>query len=379
MNGEIAFDPLVPLAGLIGLAVLVLVVAWFAYARGLAGWTLRLLAGVVVLAALSGPSYRQEEKDKLSDIVLMLVDKSSSQALADRAEQTEAAAQAMAARISARSNTELRRIDVPDGPENAGTLLLSTLSEALAQEPRARVAGIVALSDGRVHDLDRIPDLPAPMHLLLSGQPEDWDRRLIVENAPAFAILDEPVVLTLRIEDAGAAPDSGRTAPLELSVNGGPAQRALVPLGQNFEVPVTLSHGGRNVIQFSVPEADGELTDRNNTTLVQINGVRDRLRVLLVSGEPHPGGRTWRNLLKSDSSVDLVHFTNKISHKQIGRFTVNLGGRGDLFDQALVHHHNLISHGQRFFLVMGHHNSGHAQFALQLLDFMAQMDTNFGI
>jgi len=37
--------------------------------------------------------------------------------------------------------------------------------------------------------------------------------------------------------------------------------------------------------------------------------VRDRLRVLLVSGEPHAGGRTWRNLLKSDSSVDLVHFT----------------------------------------------------------------------
>lgn len=58
-----------------------------------------------------------------------------------------------------------------------------------------------------------------------------------------------------------------------------------------------------------MPQADGELTDRNNTALVQINGVRDRLRVLLVSGQPHAGGRTWRNLLKSDSSVDLVHFT----------------------------------------------------------------------
>jgi len=33
------------------------------------------------------------------------------------------------------------------------------------------------------------------------------------------------------------------------------------------------------------------------------------LRVLLVSGQPHAGGRTWRNLLKSDSAVDLVHFT----------------------------------------------------------------------
>ena len=63
------------------------------------------------------------------------------------------------------------------------------------------------------------------------------------------------------------------------------------------------------MLQFTVPQAEGELTGRNNTALVQINGVRDRLRVLLVSGEPHPGGRTWRNLLKSDSSVDLVHFT----------------------------------------------------------------------
>ena len=31
--------------------------------------------------------------------------------------------------------------------------------------------------------------------------------------------------------------------------------------------------------------------------------------MLLVSGEPHPGERTWRNLLKADPSVDLVHFT----------------------------------------------------------------------
>ena len=43
--------------------------------------------------------------------------------------------------------------------------------------------------------------------------------------------------------------------------------------------------------------------------MIEINGVRDRLRVLLISGEPHPGERTWRRLLKADPSVDLVHFT----------------------------------------------------------------------
>ncbi|MEM8755511.1 MAG: hypothetical protein AAGF90_21300, partial [Pseudomonadota bacterium] len=132
----------------------------------------------------------------------------------------------------------------------------------------------------------------------------------VVQNAPAFAILGEEVTLTLRIEDQGAVPPGeGGFATLQLSVDGGDAAEYRVPVGEDLDLPVVLPHGGMNVIQFTVPEAPGELTDRNNAAVVQINGVRDRLRVLLVSGEPHPGERTWRNLLKSDSSVDLVHFT----------------------------------------------------------------------
>ena len=55
--------------------------------------------------------------------------------------------------------------------------------------------------------------------------------------------------------------------------------------------------------------AGSELTLDNNRALFTINGVRDRLRVLLVSGEPYQGERAWRNLLKSDPAIDLVHFT----------------------------------------------------------------------
>lgn len=309
MSSEITFDPLLPLAMLAALGLVVLLAAVLAYWRGLSGWALRLLAGLVVIAALAGPSLRQEQRAALSDIVLMLVDQSSSQGLSDRPAQTAAAAETLEATLMARPNTEVRRIEVKDGSDNSGTLLLSALNDALAEEPSARIAGVFALSDGRVHDLDRLPDLPAPMHLIQSGQPSDWDRRLIVENAPAFAILGEPVVLSLRVEDQGNPPTIGGLVELSLSIDGEAPFVAAVPLGETFELPITLQHGGRNVIQFAVPEAAGELTNRNNAAIVQINGVRDRLRVLLVSGEPHPGGRTWRNLLKSDSSVDLVHFT----------------------------------------------------------------------
>ncbi len=43
--------------------------------------------------------------------------------------------------------------------------------------------------------------------------------------------------------------------------------------------------------------------------MATVEGVRDHLKILLVSGEPNPGERAWRNLLKSDANVELVHFT----------------------------------------------------------------------
>ena len=308
MTGSIVFDPLLPWLIIAVLAALAALGVTLALWRGLQGWALRALAALVVLAALAQPSYQVEDRAQLSNIVLIVEDKSASQSLGDRLDETANAAVALAAQLNARDNTEIRRIEVGDGEGDTGTLLMSAVSDALAEEPRGRIAGIFLLSDGRVHDLERTPDLPAPLHLLLTGKETDWDRRLIVKNAPAFAILGEPVTLTLRVEDDGAAPQASSTV-IDISVDGAEPQQFDMPIGEDIELPITLPHGGLNVIQFTVPTAADELTDRNNTALVQINGVRDRLRVLLVSGEPHAGGRTWRNLLKSDSSVDLVHFT----------------------------------------------------------------------
>ena len=309
MTGQIVFDPLIPWPLLIGVAVLVAVAAILALWRGLIGWPWRLLAGLVLLGALAGPAYQEEDRDPLSDIVLLLDDQSSSQQLSDRPDQTADAVAGLESALASRSNIEIRRVTVGDGEGDAGTRLMEAMTTALADEPSGRVAGIIAVTDGQIHDIDRAPNLPAPMHVLLTGRDTDWDRRLTVKNAPAFAIIGEPVTLTLRVDDSGAAPNDAELARLDISVDGAPPQSFRVPIGEDIDLPVSLPHGGRNVIQFTVPEADGELTERNNSAVIQMNGVRDRLRVLLVSGEPHAGGRTWRNLLKSDSSVDLVHFT----------------------------------------------------------------------
>ncbi|WP_425040118.1 DUF7408 domain-containing protein [Primorskyibacter sp. S187A] len=308
MTGFVVFDPMLPWPLLAVLGVLVAVGTLLALWRGLSGWAMRGLGGLIVLAALAQPAYQQEERAALSDIVVLLEDRSASQGLAERGETTQRAADELETMLTARSNTEVRRIVIDDAEDDSGTQIMSALNEAMAREPRARLAGVLTVTDGLLHDVEAAPDLPAPMQVFLTGKQTDWDRRLTVSNAPAFAILGEPVTLTLRVEDEGAAPATD-TVPLLVSIDGAEPQEFEVPLGRDIELPITLPHAGRNVLQFVVPEAEGELTDRNNSALVQINGVRDRLRVLLVSGEPHPGGRTWRNLLKSDSSVDLVHFT----------------------------------------------------------------------
>ena len=308
MSNTILFEPLISWQFLYVLAAALALVVAFAAWRGLSGWALRALGTLAILAALSGPVLHREDRAPLSDIVLLIEDASASQSLGKRQGQTAEAMAALEQSLTARRNTEVRRITLNDGEGDAGTELMNSISQALAREPAGRVAGIIAATDGVVHDMQAAPVLPAPLHILQTGQSDDWDRRILVRNAPAFGILGEPITLTLRVEDTGAAP-VGDLAPLQISIDGAAPLDFTIPIGEDIEVPLTLTHGGRNVIQFTVPTAETELTDRNNTALIQINGVRDRLRVLLVSGEPHPGGRTWRNLLKSDSSVDLVHFT----------------------------------------------------------------------
>jgi hypothetical protein len=308
MTQAVIFDPLVPVVLLWALAALAVVLLGFGIWRGLAGWALRALAAGFLLAALAGPSLQEEDRKPLSDIVILVVDQSASQTLAGRPEQIEAAVEGVKTRVATLENTELRVVTLRDGADNAGTLALAAVADALAQEPRARVAGVILLSDGQVHDLGVVPGLPAPMSVLLTGKQADRDRRLVIKSAPAFVIMGEQAVLTLRIDDQGAAP-AGGAVDLTIALDAEAPVTFSVPVGQDLDLPIELPHAGMNVLQLSVAPQAGELTDRNNLAVVQINGVRDRLRVLLVSGEPHAGERVWRNLLKSDPSVDLVHFT----------------------------------------------------------------------
>ena len=309
----LSFDPMLPWPLVGGIAVLAVLVMLWSLWRGLRGWLLRGLAGLAAAAALAGPALESGIRNTLSDIVILLDDRSASQSLPGRAGQSDAAIEELTRQLNALPGTEIRRVTVGDDPD--GTLIGTALTRALAAEPQTRIAGVIAVTDGLAHDAPMVPaTAPAPVHVLLTGTPADWDRRLVIEEAPAYGLIGQPVTIRLRIEDQGAVPPEAAQQParLRITVDGEDPRSIELPAGVTLEVPVVPEHAGQNVvsISFDAPEVTPpELTDRNNSAAIQIQGVHDRLRVLLVSGEPHPGERTWRNLLKSDANVDLIHFT----------------------------------------------------------------------
>ena len=317
MDGlAVTFAPVVPwevIAALCVLALLATIVAFWFRLRG--AWTRALALGVLV-AALAGPQLREEERANLPNIAFLVVDRSDSTSLEGRAEQIDAAAAALVDAIPAagtpRQPLELVTVEVDTSTtgDDRGTRLLQALDDATAQVSPGQIAGAVLVTDGQVHDADRLAEFPAPVHALIAGSKDGFDLALTLETAPAFGIVGEEVTFTIRAEALGTpASGLGARVPALIAVDGATPKPVLLELGRPTEVLVEIEHGGPTVVDFQLPGHPEELTERNNRVIATVNGVRDRLRVLLVSGEPHPGGRTWRDLLKSDPTVELIHFT----------------------------------------------------------------------
>jgi hypothetical protein len=310
LNLGIAFAPLVAepiLWAAIAAAVILALLLFVSRSRGA---TIRALALALVVLALANPSLTREDRDPLSSVAVVVVDKSPSQSFGDRTQQTEAARAAVVERLSHIPGLDVRVVEAgqADG-ETDGTRLFTALGTTLADVPTDRVAGVIMITDGRVHDVPQDAGalgFAAPLHALITGTKTEIDRRVALIAAPRFGIVGQSQTITYKVEDQGTKETS---AAVTVRRDGDVIETRTVPVGIPQNVDIAIPHGGQNIVEIEAAPLPGELTTVNNRAVVEIDGVRDKLRVLLVSGEPHAGERTWRNLLKSDASVDLVHFT----------------------------------------------------------------------
>ncbi|WP_076867110.1 hypothetical protein [Bradyrhizobium mercantei] len=310
MNYGIAFTPLVPSIVLwIALGAIVVIAALLLLSRA-RGAAVRVAALALILLALANPSFTREDREPLSSVAAVVVDKSPSQNFGTRNQETDKARQALVDSLKQIKGLEVRVVEAgqADG-ETDGTKLFGALTSALSDVPVERVAGAFMITDGRVHDIPANPQglgFQAPVHALITGRKDERDRRIAISAAPRFGIVGQTQTITFRLDDQGV---TGERAKVTIRRDGEVVNERTMTSGQTSSVDIDIKHAGPNIVEIEASPLENELTPVNNRAVVAIDGVRDKLRVLLVSGEPHAGERTWRNLLKSDPSVDLVHFT----------------------------------------------------------------------
>lgn len=309
---DIVLDPHVPFWGLIALTTAGAVFAALSMVRNWKSGLARLVAVFALLALIAGPMTREEETSPLNDIALIITDESASQNLDGRANVTADAAAKLRARLEALGGVDVETVGFGGEDE---TRTVDAVRQAVADTPRQRLGAVFVVTDGQSADASdaALPlNADAPVHLFTTGAPDETDRKITMLNAPRYGIVRQSVRVTFRIDDLGPeeTPLSGAgSAMVTLRIGGEEILREAVPVGAEAGFDAPLDRPGRTILELEVAERPGELTARNNIAVLPITAVRDRLRVLLISGEPHPGERVWRNLLKSDPAVDLVHFT----------------------------------------------------------------------
>jgi hypothetical protein len=307
---SLTFAPVFPLGVFAALAATAaLAVALTAWMRPRAAF-LRGVVAVLLLFGLADPALRREDRRPLKDVVAVVVDRSASNRIGERAAQTEAARTSIARQLAAMDNVEAHFVDTPrEDPDNTGTELFAALRGALADTPPERVGGAIFITDGIVHDIPANAaalGFHAPLHALITGHEGERDRRLELVETPRFGIVGKNQTIGVRVLDSA---DHGEPATVTVKRDGQTIATLDAQIGERLDIPAPIDHAGDNIFELEVAALPNELTAINNKAVVTIDGVRDKLRVLLVSGEPHPGERMWRNLLKSDANVDLVHFT----------------------------------------------------------------------
>src|SRR5207248_9311244 len=174
----------------------------------------RAIALALFVLALANPSITRGDRDPLTSVAAVVVDKSPSQEFGDRLQQTDAVRAALAERLGRIPGLEVRFVEAgqADG-ETDGTRLFTALTSALSDVPPDRVAGAILITDGRVHDVPgeaAALGFAAPVHALITGVPNERERRIVLVSAPRFGIVGQSQTVAFKVEDTGVTPGAAR-------------------------------------------------------------------------------------------------------------------------------------------------------------------------
>jgi len=332
----------------IGLVIVcgIVVLAWRA-SRGASAWRratligLRGAAAIGALVVLLEPAVELRQVAREPNRIAVLIDDSKSMALAEspqgptriervrrliRDSQPTLAAWEREHKIDYYTFSETVSATSPaalatDQATGKSTLIRKALEYVRGRYEGRDLAGIVLISDGAATGSfdedsgdgavrDFLRSLDTRVHTVWAARDGLRDVAVAKVMADEFAFVRTVVRIDAVIHTTGLP---ARRVPVTLSTDGQPLRQKMIdlPAGDHevtVSFEVTPPRVGRYVYEISVPVAAGEAVTTNNTRNFVIRIIRDKIRVLQVSGAPSWDVRALRQWLKSDPNVQLISF-----------------------------------------------------------------------
>lgn len=289
-------------------ATLALLILWRDPAR--AGW--RILPLALLLLAIYPPQWLVEEKVATPPTVLIIQDLSASQQLNGQAERVKNLAHNLHESLAALGKVQIEEIIITDTADPAYTNIWQAYNDFTARVPIAQQAGIFLISDGQIHDLPIkiTQDLP-PWHVLLTGKTEGIDEHLQVIHAPPYALENEPYTITVKATQQTGMLEKSQSRmriPLNITLPDGQIQTFTLMPDKEEKITLNLHTTGMQSLVLSIPTAANDPVSFNNHAIIETTVQRTQLNILLLSGSPSLNTRLWRDALKREPQVNLVHF-----------------------------------------------------------------------
>ena len=327
------FSPIVSHWYIFSFTILFFVFTSYSIINSASGITYRVLIFLTMIIMVAQPSFKIEKRKIEKDIITLVIDKTDSQKIAERDKKVEEVYATILNEIGRFQSLDILEVRIKkeetttrfgsvqninnnklpikklENKEPNKSNILSILENNINKIPSKRLSAILILTDGQIHDINKnnfFDKYDVPVYFLLVGEKKINDKRLSIISKPEFGYLDEESEIIVNLKDFLESNEMKATLLIEQKNSKREIQAVN---GANTSIKINALEPGENIIKISSKIRPNELSTINNSKIVKITGIRKQLRVLLISGAPYNGTRVWRNFLKSDPSVELVHMT----------------------------------------------------------------------
>ena len=270
---------------------------------------IRLISFIILIIIILNPVRNSSNKEYHKDLAIVVSDLTNSILETNKDKDVKAAQETLYDQLKKIQNLEIINIEINNNSEknNNETFLFKEIDKKINNFSSDRLSSVFIITDGQIHDFNNYKSYfdSIPIHFLLVGSKNEKDRFSKVSNMPNYVLIGNKLKFDLQVIDNF----NNKKIKTDFFIDSKLiSSQYLVPnISNNITLP--LNHVGKNILEIKTEVSSSEITNINNSQTFEINGVHDRLRVMLISGEPNMGLRNLRNILNSDPSVELIHFT----------------------------------------------------------------------